>query len=233
MSNTSCMSPPPHMPAAPRRRVVVGITGASGTAYGIRMLEMLRTAGDVEIHLVVSRSARQTLQLETGIPLAEVEALADVVHASADVGAAISSGSFRIHAMVVAPCSIKTMSNLAWGNTGELIARAADVALKERRRVVLMLRETPLHAGHLESMLRVTQAGAIVFPPVPAFYNRPQSVADIVDHSVMRCLDLIDVRCEAAPRWGEASRRLLAACPAAASAEAVPLASALVTGNIE
>ena len=197
--------------AAPRRRVVVGISGASGSAYGIRMLEMLRAVPDVETHLIVSRSARQTLQLETSLRVEQVEALADVVHSSADIGASISSGSFRVHAMVVAPCSIKTMSNLAWGNTGELMARAADVALKERRRVVLMLRETPLHAGHIESMLRVTQAGAIVFPPVPAFYNRPQTVADIVDHSVMRCLDLIDVDCEAAPRWGETSRALLCA----------------------
>lgn len=196
------------------RRIVVGITGASGSAYGIRLLEMLRLVPGVEKHLIISRSARQTLQLETSVSLEEAEALADVVHSSTDIGAAISSGSFRVHAMVVAPCSIKTMSNLAWGNTGELIARAADVALKERRRVVLMLRETPLHAGHIESMLRVTQAGAIVFPPVPAFYNRPQSVADIVDHSVMRCLDLIDVECEAAPRWRETSRRLLAARPA-------------------
>ncbi len=197
--------------AAARRRIVVGISGASGSAYGIRMLEMLRGVPDVETHLIVSRSARQTLQLETSLRVEQVEALADVVHSSADIGASISSGSFRVHAMVVAPCSIKTMSNLAWGNTGELMARAADVALKERRRVVLMLRETPLHAGHIESMLRVTQAGAIVFPPVPAFYNRPQSVADIVDHSVMRCLDLIDVECEAAPRWGETSRALLSA----------------------
>ncbi|GAA5236138.1 UbiX family flavin prenyltransferase [Verticiella sediminum] len=192
-----------------RRRVVVALTGASGSAYGIRLLEMLREVPDVETHLIVSRSARQTLQLETDVPIEQLEASADVVHASQDIGAAVSSGSFRVHAMVVAPCSIKTMSNLAWGNTGELIARAADVALKERRRVVLMLRETPLHAGHIESMLRVTQAGAIVFPPVPAFYNRPRTVADIVDHSVMRCLDLIDVECEAAPRWTETSRRLL------------------------
>lgn len=194
-----------------KRRVIVGISGASGSAYGIRLLEMLKAAPDVETHLVVSRSARQTMQLETSVTLEQVESLADVVHSSADIGASISSGSFRVHAMVIAPCSIKTMSNIAWGNTGELLARAADVALKERRRVVLMLRETPLHVGHIESMLRVSQAGAIVFPPVPAFYNRPQTVADIVDHSVMRCLDLIDIECEAAPRWGETSRSLLAA----------------------
>jgi 4-hydroxy-3-polyprenylbenzoate decarboxylase len=200
-------------PPSRRRRVVVGITGASGSIYGARLLECLRAAPDVETHLVVSRAARQTLQLETALSIEQIEALADVVHAHADIGASISSGSFRVHAMIVAPCSIKTMSNLAWGNTGDLITRAADVALKERRRVVLMLRETPLHLGHIESMLRVTQAGAIVFPPVPAFYNRPRTVSDIVDHSVMRCLDLIDVECEAAPRWGETSRLLLAAAP--------------------
>lgn len=197
-----------------RRRIIVGISGASGSAYGIRMLEMLRTVPDVETHLIVSRSARQTMQLETSLSIGQVEELADIVHSSVDIGASISSGSFRGHAMVIAPCSIKTMSNIAWGNTGELMARAADVALKERRRVVLMLRETPLHVGHIESMLRVSQAGAIVFPPVPAFYNRPQSVADIVDHSVMRCLDLIDVACEAAPRWGETSRAILNAATA-------------------
>jgi len=198
------------------RRVVVGMTGASGSAYGIRLLELLRAIPGVETHLVVSSAARQTLQLETDISLAQLESCADVVYANHDIGAAISSGSFRIHAMVIAPCSVKTLSNLAWGNTGELIARAADVALKERRRVVLMLRETPLHAGHIESMLRVTQAGAVIFPPVPAFYQRPQSVADIIDHSVMRCLDLMDIACEAAPRWTPVSRRVLAGKPASA-----------------
>ena len=197
--------------AVGKRRVVVGISGASGSAYGIRLLEVLHATPDVETHLVISRSACQTVRIETSISIAQIEALADVVHSNVDIGAAISSGSFRVHAVVIAPCSIKTMSNLAWGNTGELLTRAADVALKERRRVVLMLRETPLHVGHIESMLRVSQAGAIVFPPVPAFYNQPQSVADIVDHSVMRCLDLIDIECEVAPRWGETSRAMLSA----------------------
>jgi 4-hydroxy-3-polyprenylbenzoate decarboxylase len=193
-----------------KRRVIVGITGASGSLYGIRLLELLQAVPDVETHLVMSRAARQTLRLEAAVPVEQVEALAHAVHAPADIGAAISSGSFRTHGMVIAPCSVKTLSNIAWGNTGELIARAADVALKERRRVVLMLRETPLHAGHIESMLRVSQIGAIVFPPVPAFYNRPQRITDIVDQSVMRCLDLLDIECDAAPRWGETARRLLA-----------------------
>ena len=190
-----------------KRRVVVGITGASGTIYGVRLLEWLRAAGDVETHLVLSRAARQTLALETDYRVEDVEALADVVHAHADIGAPISSGSFRIHGMVIAPCSIKTMSNIAWGNSADLIARAADVALKERRRLVLLLRETPLHLGHLETMVKVTQIGAVVFPPVPAFYQRPQTIQELVDQSVMRCLDLLDVDCEAAPRWGTETRK--------------------------
>jgi 4-hydroxy-3-polyprenylbenzoate decarboxylase len=200
------------------RRVIVGITGASGTVYGVRLLERLREVADVETHLIVSRAARQTLALETDLSLDEVEALAAFRYSVADIGAALSSGSFRTHGMVVAPCSIKTMSNIAWGNTGDLISRAADVALKERRRVVLMLRETPLHVGHVETMLRVSQIGAVVFPPVPAFYNRPRTVLDIVDQSVMRCLDLLDIECEAAPRWGETSRKLLRAAGVAQDA---------------
>jgi 4-hydroxy-3-polyprenylbenzoate decarboxylase len=194
-----------------QRRVVVGITGASGSIYGVRLLEHLRGVAGLETHLVVSRAARQTLALETDLTVDELEALADCTHAPNDIGAAVSSGSFRTHGMVVAPCSVKTMSNIAYGNTGDLISRAADVALKERRRVILMLRETPLHVGHIETMLRVSQMGAVVFPPVPAFYHRPRSVLDIVDQSVMRCLDLLDIECEAAPRWGETSRKLIRA----------------------
>ena len=190
-----------------KRRVVVGITGASGTIYGIRLLAWLRQVPDAESHLILSRAARQTLALETDHRPEDVEAMADVVHAHADIAAPISSGSFRIHGMVVAPCSIKTMSNIAWGNTADLIARAADVALKERRRLVLMLREAPLHTGHLETMVRVSQIGAVVFPPVPAFYQRPQTIQDLVDQSVMRCLDLLDIECEAAPRWGTETRK--------------------------
>jgi 4-hydroxy-3-polyprenylbenzoate decarboxylase len=194
-----------------QRRVVVGITGASGSIYGVRLLEHLRGVEGLETHLVVSRAARQTLSLETDLTVDALEALADCTHAPNDIGAAVSSGSFRTHGMVVAPCSVKTMSNIAYGNTGDLISRAADVALKERRRVILMLRETPLHVGHIETMLRVSQMGAVVFPPVPAFYHRPRSVLDIVDQSVMRCLDLLDIECEAAPRWGETSRKLIRA----------------------
>jgi 4-hydroxy-3-polyprenylbenzoate decarboxylase len=174
----------------------------------VRLLEHLRGVKGVETHLVVSRAARQTLALETNLTVGELEKLADCTHSPNDVGAAVSSGSFRTHGMVVAPCSVKTISNIAYGNTADLIARAADVALKERRRVILMLRETPLHVGHIETMLRVSQIGAVVFPPVPAFYNRPRSVLDIVDQSVMRCLDLLDIECAAAPRWGETRRKL-------------------------
>jgi 4-hydroxy-3-polyprenylbenzoate decarboxylase len=194
-----------------KRRVVVGITGASGTIYGVRLLEWLRQAPDIESHLVLSRAARQTLALETDFRPEAVEAMADVVHAVTDIGAPLSSGSFRVDAMVVAPCSIKTMSNIACGNTADLISRAADVVLKERRRLVLMLRETPLHLGHLETMVKVTRIGAIVFPPVPAFYQRPQTILDLVDQSVMRCLDLIDVACEAAPRWDRDTRKQVVA----------------------
>jgi 4-hydroxy-3-polyprenylbenzoate decarboxylase len=193
--------------AGRKRRIVVGITGASGSIYGVRLLAWLRAAGDIETHLVLSRAARQTLALETDYRPEDVEALADVVHAHGDIGAPISSGSFRVNGMVIAPCSIKTMSNIAWGNTADLISRAADVVLKERRRLVLMLRETPLHVGHLETMVKVAQIGAVVFPPVPAFYQRPQTIQDLVDQSVMRCLDLLDVACEAAPRWGVETRR--------------------------
>jgi len=200
-----------------KRRVVVGITGASGSIYGVRLLEHLRGVADVETHVIVSRAAHQTLALETDLTADDVEGLADCAHSHSDIGAAVSSGSFRTYGMVVAPCSVKTMSNIAWGNTADLISRAADVALKERRRVVLMLRETPLHVGHIETMLRVSQIGAVVFPPVPAFYHRPRSVMEIVDQSVMRCLDLLDIECEAATRWGETSRKL---ARAAARAEA-------------
>jgi 4-hydroxy-3-polyprenylbenzoate decarboxylase len=160
---------------------------------------------------VLSRAARQTLALETDLRPEAVEALADVAHAVTDIGASLSSGSFRLHGMVIAPCSIKTMSNIAFGNTADLISRAADVVLKERRRLVLMLRETPLHLGHLETMVRVTQIGAVVFPPVPAFYQRPQTILDLVDQSVMRCLDLLDIDCEAAPRWGHETRKQVVA----------------------
>ncbi len=181
-------------------RLVVGISGASGVIYGIRALERLRQAG-VETHLVMTQAAKVTLAHETDFKVADVEALASVVHRADDIGAAISSGSFRTLGMLVAPCSIRSLSEIASGVTSGLLARAADVALKERRQVVLMVRETPLHAGHIKSMLAVTEMGAIVSPPVPAFYGRPKTIDDLVDHTVGRALDLFGIDSEGVHRW--------------------------------
>jgi 4-hydroxy-3-polyprenylbenzoate decarboxylase len=181
-------------------RLIVGISGASGVIYGVRMLQMLRPLG-VETHLVMSKSAQLTLTHETDMNVAEVKALADVTYSNADIGASIASGSFRVSGMVIAPCSIKTLSEIASGITGSLLSRAADVTLKERRRLVLMLRETPLHLGHLRSMVAVTEAGAIVSPPVPAFYARPASIDEMVDHSVGRVLDLFGIESGTVRRW--------------------------------
>lgn len=182
------------------RRLIVGISGASGVIFGIRALERLRPA-DIETHLVMTKAAKLTLAYETDFTVAEVEAMADVVHRSEDIGASISSGSFTTLGMIVAPCSIRSLSELASGVTSGLLSRAADVALKERRRVVLMVRETPLHSGHLKSMLAVTEMGAIVAPPVPAFYGRPKTIDDIIDHSVGRVLDLFGLDLGGAHRW--------------------------------
>ncbi len=184
----------------PVRRMVVGITGASGTVYGIRVLEALR-AMKIESHLVISKAGDQTRSLETDVSAAEIRALADKVYAPGDIAAAISSGSFHTMGMIVAPCSVRTLSEIATGVTSSLVARAADVCLKERRRVVLMFRETPLHAGHIKSMLAVTEMGAIVAVPVPAFYARPRTVDDIVTHSVARALDLFGLDTKTFPRW--------------------------------
>ena len=192
---------------AQRRRVIVGISGASGAIYGVRLLEMLKRA-NIETHLIVSRSARMTLAYETDFKVEDVEALATETHSNQDLGAACSSGSFKNLGMIIAPCSIKSMSEIASGVTANLISRAADVALKERRRVVLMLRETPLHLGHIESMAAVTRMGAIVYPPVPAFYARPQSLEEMVRHTLGRVLDLFDLEVGAVDRWSEDKRRV-------------------------
>jgi len=184
------------------RRIIVGISGASGVVYGVRLLEALREAG-VETHLVMSRSAKLTLSLETPWKLAEVQALASVTHAVDDIGASISSGSFPTLGMVVAPCSIRSLSEIVTGVTSTLLTRAADVVLKERRRLVLMVRETPLHLGHLRSMVQATEMGAIIMPPVPAFYAKPATVEDIVDHSVGRALDLFGIDNALVRRWKE------------------------------
>ena len=182
------------------RRLIVGITGASGAIYGIRILQALQGT-DIETHLVMSESARITLAAESDMSTADVEALASVVHNVRNIGATVSSGSFKTLGMVVAPCSIRTLSEIAWGTTSTLITRAADVVLKERRRLVLMLRETPLHAGHLQSMLQATHSGAIIMPPVPAFYARPKTLDDMVNHSVGRVLDLFDIETDLVARW--------------------------------
>jgi 4-hydroxy-3-polyprenylbenzoate decarboxylase len=185
------------------KRIIIAITGATGTIYGWRLMEMLQSEGDTEIHLVMSQSAKLTLKMEHDVSLDYINSLAHEVHQPGNIGASISSGSFHSQGMIVAPCSIKTMSNIAMGNTGDLISRAADVILKERRRLVIAIRETPLHAGHLESLIKLANLGAVIFPPVPAFYNRPQTLQDIVDQSCMRMLDQLGVHVETAPRWGE------------------------------
>ncbi|WID99804.1 UbiX family flavin prenyltransferase (plasmid) [Bosea vestrisii] len=184
-------------------RLIVGISGASGVVYGVRALELLRAAG-VETHLVMSRSAEITLAHETDLKVAQVKALADVVYAQQDIGAAISSGSFRTLGMLVAPCSIRSMSEIATGVTSGLLSRAGDVVLKERRRLVLMVRETPLHTGHLRSMTQLSEMGAIIAPPVPAFYARPGTIDEMIDHSVGRMLDLFGIEAGTVKRWGEA-----------------------------
>jgi 4-hydroxy-3-polyprenylbenzoate decarboxylase len=184
----------------PVRRLVVGISGASGIVYGIRVLELLRKA-KIESHLVMTNSAALTLGYESSLKLGDVEKLADVVHSNTDMDANIASGSFKTLGMIIAPCSVKTMAAIATGYTDSLIARAADVALKQRRRLVLMVREAPLHLGHLRSMVAVTEAGAIVFPPVPAFYAKPKTLAEMVDHTVGRALDLFDIDTGTVFQW--------------------------------
>lgn len=187
-------------PASPRR-LVVGISGASGVVYGVRLLEALRPLG-VESHLILSRSAEVTLAHETGMKAAAVRALADVAYAPGDLAAAPSSGSFRVEGMIVAPCAMRSLAEIATGATTTLLTRAADVTLKERRRLVLMPRETPLHAIHLRNMLTLAELGAVIAPPMPAFYNAPQCVQDLVDHAVGRVLDLFDLDSPLVRRWG-------------------------------
>jgi 4-hydroxy-3-polyprenylbenzoate decarboxylase len=185
------------------RRLIVGLSGASGAIYGIRALEVLRGVKDIETHLVLSPSAKRTIAEETSWTAARVEALADVVHAHRDIGAAIASGSFRTAGMLIAPCSVKTLSGIAASYADNLLTRAADVCLKERRPLVLMLRETPLHLGHIELMARVTRYGAIVLPPMPAFYHRPETIGDIVDQSVGKALDQFGIAHRLFKRWKE------------------------------
>ncbi|MDS1138785.1 UbiX family flavin prenyltransferase [Nitratireductor indicus] len=183
-------------------RLIVAISGASGAIYGVRALEMLRGTG-IEVHLIVTRSAQITLAQELRMKVADLRGLADVVHKPDDIAASISSGSFQTLGMLVAPCSIRSLSEIASGVTSGLLSRASDVVLKERRRLVLMVRETPFHLGHLRSMTQVTEMGAIVMPPLPAFYINPQTVDEIVNHSVARALDLFGIDIGNVRRWGE------------------------------
>lgn len=183
-------------------RIVVGISGASGVIYGARLLELLRPL-PVETHLVVSRAAEVTLALETDLKPAAVRARADIVHAIGDMAAPISSGSFKTIGMVVAPCSVRSMSEIASGVTTTLLTRAADVVLKERRRLVLVVRETPLHTGHLRTMTALSEMGAVIAPPVPAFYAKPQTIAQMVDQTLGRVLDLFGLDSGVVSRWGE------------------------------
>ena len=183
-------------------RLVVGISGASGVIYGLRALDACREMG-VESHLVLSKSAALTLAQETGLGVAEVNLKADVVHRVGDVGAAIASGSYRTLGMIVAPCSVRTMSEVATGVTSSLLTRAADVTLKERRPLVLMVRETPLHLGHLRTLTRLAEMGAVIAPPLPAFYAKPTTIAQMVDQSVGRALDLFGLSWRPVKRWGE------------------------------
>jgi 4-hydroxy-3-polyprenylbenzoate decarboxylase len=184
------------------RRIIVGISGASGVVYGVRLLQVLSSVPDVETHAVVSPSAKRTASFELDIPPTQLDALADVTHRFNDLSAPISSGSFRTDGMIVAPCSVKTLSGIANCYDDNLLVRAADVILKERRSLVLLLRETPLHLGHLKLMVRAAEMGAVLAPPVPAFYNRPQTISDIVDYTVERTLDQLGIELKDDRRWG-------------------------------
>lgn len=175
------------------KRLIVGISGASGAIYGVRLLQILQNVADVETHLVMSQAARQTLALETDYSLRDVQALADVVHDARDIAASISSGSFKTAGMVILPCSIKTLSGIVHSYTDSLVTRAADVVLKERRPLVLCVRETPLHLGHLRLMTQAAELGAVIMPPVPAFYHRPESLDDVINQTVNRVLDQFDI----------------------------------------
>jgi flavin prenyltransferase len=183
------------------RRLVVAITGATGAIYGVRLLQQLSGTPGVETHLVVSDAASLTLHHEVGLQRRDVEALAHVVHRNRDVGASIASGSFQTDGMIIAPCSMKTLASVAHGMSDNLVARAADVVLKERRRLVLMVRETPFNLAHLRNMTAVTEMGGIVFPPLPSFYHRPASIDEMVDHTVARVIDLFGIEHTLAPRW--------------------------------
>ena len=188
------------------RRVIIGISGASGAIYGITALRALQSVPDIETHLVLSPSGKRTITEETDWKVAAVEQMADVVHTHTDIGASVASGSFITAGMIIAPCSIKTLSEIANSHNDNLLTRAADVCLKENRRLVLLVRETPLHLGHLELMVRASRYGAVLLPPVPAFYSRPQTLEDIVDHTVGKALDQFGIQHSLIKRWKEAEQ---------------------------
>ena len=185
------------------KRLLIAITGASGTIYGVRLLELLQKT-DVETHLILSKAAQLTREYETDYTLADLNNLANHNHHINDIAAVIASGSFKTDGMIIAPCSIRTLADIACGTSHNLISRAADVILKERKRLVLMVRETPLHIGHLDNMRKVCEMGGIIAPPVPAFYNKPQTIDDLVNHSVGRVLDLFDIELDIVNRWKQA-----------------------------
>jgi len=185
----------------PRTRLVVAITGATGVTYGVRLLQVLQPMPEIETHLVLSDAAVLTLHQELDCKRKQIEMLADVVHSVRDIGASIASGSLPTQGMIVAPCSMKTLASIAHGLSDNLVARAADVTLKERRRLVLMVRETPLNLAHLRNMTSVTEMGGIIYPPLPGFYHRPQTIADMIDHTVGRVLDLFAISHDLGPRW--------------------------------
>lgn len=186
---------------ADTKKIIIGIGGASGVIYGIRLLETLKDVEGIETHLVMSKTARMNIKIETDLQTSDVEALADEVHNVAQVGASIASGSFRTHGMIVAACSMKNLSAIVHSHADDLLTRAADVALKERRTLVLMPRETPLHTGHCELMLKASQLGAVIAPPMPAMYTRPKTIDDIINHTVGRVLDLFDLETKLVDRW--------------------------------
>lgn len=187
-----------------KNRIIIGISGASGIIYGIRLLEALKKSS-IETHLIVSKAAQQTRAYECDLSAAELNELAEKSYNINDIAASISSGSFQTLGMIIAPCSMRTLASIASGNTDNLLTRAADVVLKERRRLILLIRESPLHLGHLKNMVAATEMGAIIAPPVPAFYNKPQTIDDLVNHTVGRVLDLFDLDPGLVRRWGEHS----------------------------
>ncbi len=190
-----------------KRRLIIGITGASGVIYGIRLLEVLSYyMSSIEKHVILSNSAKKNIKIETNYKISEIEEMADVLHDFRDIGSSIASGSFLTEGMVIIPCTIKTMSAIANSYNDNLIVRAADVCLKERRRLILVVRETPLHLGHLRTMVNLTEMGAIIFPPVPSFYHFPKTINDIIDQTVGKVLDLFNIHIDLFNRWGESKK---------------------------